>query len=193
MSIIENKKTKGATSSRINKICIQCGSAYSVRKSRGNSKFCSIRCNGDSRKGMVNKALQIGRSKVVGEAHPLYGKKLPEWWRKKISDNHADVKGEKSPSWKGGINPPNDTFRKSKEYKKWRTSVLERDKYTCVECGDNDSKVIADHIKTFCLHPELALSIDNGQTLCKRCHSVKNMLDMRLIRKKASYIWEKKE
>jgi 5-methylcytosine-specific restriction endonuclease McrA len=28
----------------------------------------------------------------------------------------------------------------------------------------------ADHIKPFASHPELRLSLNNGRTLCRRCH-----------------------
>lgn len=78
-------------------------------------------------------------------------------------------------NWKGGINPINDTIRKSLEYKLWRKAVFERDHYTCIWCGaknGNGKAVIlnADHIKRFSDYPELRFAIDNGRTLCKDCH-----------------------
>ena len=60
-------------------------------------------------------------------------------------------------------------IRKSKEYKLWRTSVFERDEYTCVWCGET-GYIQADHIKPFSLFPELRFAIDNGRTLCIDCH-----------------------
>jgi 5-methylcytosine-specific restriction endonuclease McrA len=61
------------------------------------------------------------------------------------------------------------------EYKIWRTSIFERDGYTCVNCGIKSStgvKVIlhADHIKPFAYYPELRFEINNGRTLCIECH-----------------------
>lgn len=81
------------------------------------------------------------------------------------------ISGEKNHLWKGGVTKENEKQRKSIEYKLWRTSVYERDNYTCVICGCNESgKLNADHIKPFALFPELRFAIDNGRTLCIDCH-----------------------
>jgi len=78
--------------------------------------------------------------------------------------------GENHPCWKGGVTPLYKKIRKSPEYILWRTSVFERDNYTCTICGLVGGKLNADHIKPFALYPELRLSIDNGRTLCEPCH-----------------------
>lgn len=78
--------------------------------------------------------------------------------------------GEKSPRWKGGINPINNSIRKSAEYKLWREAVFKRDNYTCVWCLRNGVRLHADHIKPFAYFPELRFAIDNGRTLCEECH-----------------------
>lgn len=81
------------------------------------------------------------------------------------------ITGSKNPNWKGGITKENEKQRKSLEYKLWRKAVYERDNYTCVLCGCNESgKLNADHIKPFSLFPELRFAIDNGRTLCIDCH-----------------------
>lgn len=79
-------------------------------------------------------------------------------------------RGENNSSWKGGITPINQAIRTSTEYKLWRTSVFERDGYTCVWCGEAGGRLNADHIKPFSLFPELRFAIDNGRTLCEPCH-----------------------
>jgi hypothetical protein len=84
---------------------------------------------------------------------------------------HPGIKGEKNKRWKGGITPINIKIRNSIEYKLWRKSVFERDRYTCIWCGDSrGGNLNADHIKPFADYPELRFAIDNGRTLCVNCH-----------------------
>lgn len=107
--------------------------------------------------------------KYKGSGNPMFGK-IP--WNKGLKGFRA---GEKHYNWKGGITPLRKKIRNSLEYKLWRTSVFERDKYTCVFCGAKNGKgkrviLNADHIKPFSLFPELRFAIDNGRTLCIDCH-----------------------
>lgn len=77
--------------------------------------------------------------------------------------------------WKGGISGENARVRHSLEYKLWRKSVFERDKWTCVKCeyrSKGKSDIRADHIKPFHLFKELRLDINNGRTLCVECDKV---------------------
>ena len=80
------------------------------------------------------------------------------------------IRGEKHYLWKGGVTPINKVIRKSVEYKLWRKAVFARDEYTCIWCGIKDKTIKADHIKPFALYPELRFAIDNGRTLCDKCH-----------------------
>jgi len=64
----------------------------------------------------------------------------------------------------------------------WSRAVLERDNYTCRECNKKDGRMEAHHILSRALYPELALSVDNGKTLCSQCHWVqtrRELLDTR--------------
>lgn len=59
--------------------------------------------------------------------------------------------------------------RGSSRYKKWRASIVERDEYTCQHCGSK-KELEVHHIKNFYHHRDKAYDIDNGLTLCKKCH-----------------------
>lgn len=52
----------------------------------------------------------------------------------------------------------------------WSRKVLSRDEATCQECGAKDVELHAHHIKPFETYPELRWDVDNGLTLCFRCH-----------------------
>jgi len=94
-------------------------------------------------------------------------------------------RGPKHWRWKG-TTPLIIAIRTSTKYKEWRKAVYERDNYTCVGCGvkGNGRNLNAHHIKPLsiiitenniktleqALNCEEIWDIDNGQTLCLKCH-----------------------
>jgi hypothetical protein len=129
-------------------------------------------------KGKGNPMYGKGR---IGKDNPMFGKKRTLEARKKTSDK---LKGDKHPCWKGGLTEKNQAIRSSFEYKLWREAVFKRDNWTCIWCGYKGKELQADHIKPFALFPELRFSIDNGRTLCKKCHRTTETF--------ANRIWEYK-
>lgn len=78
--------------------------------------------------------------------------------------------GEEHWNWKGGVTGERYSAMSQKEYKDWRTSVFERDGYTCAKCGQVGYNLQAHHVKSYARNPELRLDVDNGITLCDECH-----------------------
>ena len=81
------------------------------------------------------------------------------------------MSGENNPNWKGGISKDVHSVREPR-YKKWRTSVFERDKYTCQGCGLEGCYLEAHHIKSWSKFPKLRYVLSNGLSLCLDCHSL---------------------
>lgn len=63
----------------------------------------------------------------------------------------------------------NARARSTPEYRLWRSAVLERDDYTCQDCGATENLHVH-HIRGFATHPELRTDVSNGVTLCVDCH-----------------------
>jgi|LGOV01.1.fsa_nt_gb hypothetical protein len=60
--------------------------------------------------------------------------------------------------------------RHTNKYKIWRTSVFERDNYTCKHCNKIGGKLNAHHIKDYKNFKKLRYILSNGITLCIKCH-----------------------
>ena len=136
--------------------CKKCGkhcSDYaSQRKTNNGGQFCSRSCSAGIT--MLGNKINLGRKQPMEER--LRRTKL--------------MAGEKCHKWKGGVTPINEKIRKSTLYKIWRTSVFDRDDYTCQICEEKGVTLNADHIKPFSLFPDLRFELSNGRTLCVPCH-----------------------
>ena len=101
--------------------------------------------------------------------------------------------GARIPSWKGGITPLHNKIRNCEKAQQWKRACMERDDFTCVSCPIRGGKLHVHHIEWFtCILEgflllnagankdrlfDLALeyepfwNIDNGETMCERCHN----------------------
>lgn len=114
------------------------------------------------------------------------GKKHSESTKRKISKS---VGGEKHYNWRGGKTALKTNIYNSFEYRQWRSDVFTRDGFICQECGDGKGgNLESHHIKSLykilkeynikkiqdALMCEELWNINNGKTLCKKCHRKTN-------------------
>jgi len=110
----------------------------------------------------------------------------------KISKAHKVLKrtGSKNPNWKGGMTPIHLKIRTSNRYDQWRQQIFLRDNFTCQKCGDDKGgnlqahhkkpfsrllKEVRQYLPLFDLYEGAMIyaplwNIDNGITLCDKCH-----------------------
>lgn len=89
----------------------------------------------------------------------------------------AEHKGKLSPVWKGGVEY-HRVERSTYEYRDWRKSVFNRDLYTCQCCGYRNGiglketvELNAHHIKNWKDNEDSRYDVNNGITLCEKCHT----------------------
>lgn len=133
------------------KDCEYCGNLIRLTRRMGVSKFnkkrfCSIRCVVDWREQQYKNG------------------------KDRTPSTYTFPKGINNPNWNGGCTSEAEKIRKGATYKRWRKLVFDRDNYTCQICFKRGGDIEADHIKQFAYHPDLRFDINNGRTLCKKCH-----------------------
>jgi len=106
---------------------------------------------------------------ALGKTRHDVSEKLRQMWK---DGKITPVRGERHGRWKGGITPIIRLLRHTPEYKAWRFAVYKRDSWHCQECGKHCERknIVAHHIKSFKDYPELRYDINNGITLCRKCH-----------------------
>ena len=58
------------------------------------------------------------------------------------------------------------------EYRLWREAVFARDNWTCYKCNSKGIYLHPHHINNFAQYIDLRYAIDNGITLCIKCHKL---------------------
>lgn len=139
--------------------------------------------------GMLNKKHSEGTKRKMSLAK--IGRKNP-WAKNSLTlfkKGHFALKGEKCHLWRGGITLLTKQIRNCFKYRQWRSDVFTRDNFTCQYHGVKGGNLNAHHIKEFsiimrenkiktiidALACEELWNINNGRTLCKKCHDkIKN-------------------
>jgi 5-methylcytosine-specific restriction endonuclease McrA len=70
------------------------------------------------------------------------------------------------------------------EYSIWRTACFQRDHYTCQRCEQVGGHLECHHVKFWKYYPESRFDVDNGMTLCKKCHVIIHMMIRQLTGRK---------
>ena len=140
-----------------------------------------------------NKGKKIPNEIIKKISESMKGNKIT--WGNKISKSklgkpRLDLRGNKNWNYKGGITPLRKQIRECFKYKLWISNIFTKDNFICVFCGarSGNGKAVyleADHypkrfseiIKEYqiksleeALNCEELWNINNGRTLCKRCH-----------------------
>ena len=126
------------------KVCAICVKGFSVDRDRADAKTCSMECNKLYRK---TEEFRLHLSDVQRS-------KIPEGM-KIVHDVLSKFVG---------------LLRRSARYGLWRERIFKRDNFICQSCGIRGGKLQADHIKPWELYPALRFALDNGRTLCVKCH-----------------------
>lgn len=82
----------------------------------------------------------------------------------------AMLQGIPIEEWKGFTTPENARLVASPEYRQWQKSVFKRDNNTCQLCSKTKCPIAAHHIYMKDKYPDRVLDVDNGITLCDKCH-----------------------
>lgn len=151
--------------------CVVCGNCFNVVPARlKTAKFCSYKCAGEWRKTayLGRKSGDMGKCGYCGKEYY----RQPSHATKKFCCKACADKGGFRYFGKDHPNYREDARRKNRggSHHKWVNAVLSRDKATCTQCGATNIELHAHHIKSYKDFPELRFDIDNGITLCHKCH-----------------------
>ena len=93
------------------------------------------------------------------------------WKQKFCSKACADKGGVRHRGAENSLYRPEARRRnRGGPHKKWVNAVLARDHSKCRNCGAEGVELHAHHIKSFRDFPELRFDLENGITLCFKCH-----------------------
>lgn len=103
--------------------------------------------------------LKFGKSKSCGCYESEMGK--------------ARWTGDKNPSWNTDLTDEDRLNKRNlEEFREWRTSIYERDNYTCRICGERGGTLNAHHLDGWHWCEERRYDVTNGVTLCELDHKL---------------------
>jgi len=136
---------------------------YKSHQDKYNRWYYLCRCDCGTEKTIASRHLISGNTISCGcvfkETSPINGKKgaikhsgiLSHLYKPELSDQHRIE------------------TRNLEQLRLWRQSVFTRDNYTCQVCGSR-GKLNAHHLNSWSLDLDNRFNLENGITLCKKCH-----------------------
>lgn len=133
------------------------------------------------------------KQRMSGAGNPMYGRKLSEETRKKMSGSRRGKTGENATAWKGGRRRPLFRLKKILQTRyQWFSRVLAREQRVCETCGDEATdahhivplsilvrNLIAarqfgsdeEMLEWLLVQPAVVdPNLENGMALCRGCH-----------------------
>lgn len=97
---------------------------------------------------------EIASERKKGENNPMYGviREDNVLWNPDITDEQRVAQ------------------RKTYLDARFKKGVKARDGNKCTICGESKGTIVAHHLMSYIEHPEFRYDIDNGVTLCEKCH-----------------------
>jgi 5-methylcytosine-specific restriction endonuclease McrA len=112
----------------------------------------------------------IASKNAAKRNHRVWNNPEYEQLRHKILKSIKPKFGDKNSNWNENLTEEDrKKNRETEEYKNWRLSVYKRDKYSCVIC-ESTKKINAHHICSYLVNKENRIQVENGITLCLKCH-----------------------
>jgi hypothetical protein len=148
------------------KICLQCNKKFSkkktsCKKSWAIAKFCSKIC--------AAKSVQIKNYTRINKVCIICDKEFTvEKYRKDTAKCCSKECFHKSRNF--GLTSDSKKIRNGKEFRKWRELVFEKDDWTCQKCLVRGEELNPHHIFNFSDNEEKRFDVNNGITLCRKCH-----------------------
>lgn len=119
---------------------------------------------------------KIAKSLVGRKLSPLHRAAISKGVRRAgcIPPRNPHLVGPNHPNWIDGSSTIRQAENAKPRYRTWRKAVLDRDNWTCQDCGHKKTKLQAHHLKPWGPYPDLRYTISNGLTLCSPCHHARH-------------------
>ena len=149
---------------RIEKNCKICNNKFLPKSNKPNI-YCSNECRYTDKSTKNIKFICTGCEKEFERNINILAKSKTHFCNKTCKNTYD--RNKRYQNYKRFKHPLN--LKTALKY--WSYQIKERDSFICQGCGENNIKFLeAHHIKHKSKYPELAFNIDNGITLCFKCH-----------------------